>query len=155
MVVYIGSDNCGQALSLQELGKYVWLVQEVMCFSIIGPEVDEFDSCGNTQKLTGWCFEAARGARGYAPSSVPTTKGKWCLPAAGVGQSILDNYDKINSGFSKAGGEKLPRLNFHDAHGHWLSEGYDANALFLNYSANAIGFGAFDNYLYVRPVLAF
>ena len=155
VVVYIGSDNCGQALSLQELGKYVWLVQEVMCFSIIGPEVDEFDSCGNTQKLTGWCFEAARGARGYAPSSVPTTKGKWCLPAAGVGQSILDNYDKINSGFSKAGGEKLPRLNFHDAHGHWLSEGYDANALFLNYSANAIGFGAFDNDLYVRPVLAF
>ena len=163
VVVYIGGNNCGQALALKYLEDKYWSTKAVDIPDL--PNMDlsaakkDFDSCGNTQKIikqgSSDTYPTAWAAVNYAPSSVPATKGKWCLPAAGVGQSILDNYDKINSGFSKAGGEKLPRLNFHDAHGHWLSEGYDANALFLNYSANAIGFGAFDNYLYVRPVLAF
>ena len=156
VVVYIGSDNCGQALSLQELGKYVWLVQEVMCFSIIGPEVDEFDSCGNTQKLTGWCFEAARGARGYAPSSVPTTKGKWCLPAAGVGQSILDNYDKINSGLSKARGKMLPSKSNYDYWNWASSEASGDGALIWCYASDDwSGSVKIEDFAYVRPVIAF
>ena len=156
VVVYIGSDNCGQALSLQELGKYVWLVQEVMCFSIIGPEVDEFDSCGNTQKLTGWCFEAARGARGYAPSSVPTTKGKWCLPAAGVGQSILDNYDKINSGLSKARGKMLTSKSNYDYWNWASSEASGDGALIWCYASDDwSGSVKIEDFAYVRPVIAF
>lgn len=59
--------------------------------------VTDFDSCGNTNKITAYGsasqFPAAWKAKEYAPTTA--TKGKWCLPAAGVLYSANRNYSKI------------------------------------------------------------
>ena len=165
VVVYIGGDNCGQALALKDLGRMPWSVEYVDIpdlpnYTSVSAVEQDFDSCGNTQKIikqgNSSTYPAAWAAVNYAPSSVPATKGKWCLPAGGVARSMMNNYDKINSGLSKAGGESLPGLSVHD-HWNWSSSEYDTtNAWTWCYACdNLNGHDKGDDYSYVRPVLAF
>lgn len=99
----------------------------------------------------------------YAPSFVPATKDKRCLPAGGVGWLIRENYDKINSGLLKAGEELLQGMD----EDHWnrsSSENDSDYAWAFNaapdggFNPHSKDYGAINtNYgvLYVRPVLAF
>ena len=166
VVVYIsgGSDKCGQALALKDLGEMYWSteyvdVPDLPNYNSNSVEKD-FDSCGNTQKIikqgNASKYPAAWAAVNYAPSSVPATKGKWCLPAAGVGRSMMNNYDKINSGLSKAGGESLPTLSNHD-HWNWSSsENFYDFAWRWCYACDILDSNDKDGHNgFVRPVLAF
>ena len=114
IVVYIGSDSCGQAIALQDLGKIKWSSEEVDIpnlsnYTGVSAAEKDFDSCGNTQKIIKYGnasqYPAAWAANNYAPSAVPETKGKWCLPAAGVARSIMNNFSAIDTGLSKTGNE--------------------------------------------------
>ncbi len=117
VVVYIGGDGCGQAVALKDFRSAIWSTENVDIpdlpnyMSVWAVEKD-FDSCGNTQKIikqgNANKYPAAWVAVNYAPSSAPATKGKWCFPAAGVGNSMMVNIDKINSSLFKAGSQSLP-----------------------------------------------
>ena len=135
VVVYIGRDNCGQALALKELGVMQWSAESVdvpdlQNYSSISGVEKDFDSCANTQNIIKQgsigTYPASWAAVNYVPSSVPMTKGKWCLPAFGVARSMMNNYDRINSGLLKAGGEALPPKSDY-GHWYWSSSEYDAN----------------------------
>lgn len=70
----------------------------------------DFNSCSNTDKIVAQDFSstypAAWAARKYAPTT--ETKGKWCLPAAGVMTSIYNNQSAVKEGISKLGGIPYP-----------------------------------------------
>lgn len=169
VVVYIGGNNCGQALALKDLGRMYWSTEYVDIPDLpnyvdVTEAEKDFDSCGNTQKIIKQgdsnTYPAAWAAVNYAPSSVPATKGKWCLPAAGVARSMMDNYSAINSGLSKAGGESLPTLSNHD-HWNWSSSENSLNTAYgwcyacdgLDYDYK--GYSDYRDSHYVRPVIAF
>ena len=163
VVVYIGG-NCGQALALKDFGNMEWGgygtdIPDLPNYSSSSAAEQDFDSCGNTQKIikqgNASKYPAAWAAVNYAPSSVPATKGKWCLPAGGVARSMINNYSAINSGLSKAGGESLPTKS-NDDHWNWSSS--EGNSYYVWYWCYAYDY--LHNYgkslnFNVRPVLAF
>ncbi len=128
IVVYINPEGCGQVLSAQsvEAGGYrqgtswrpgnLWYSNEMP----VGYKSDsstakaDFDSCGNTRKIieadNSLTYPATWRAYLYAPQTAPETRGKWCLPAAGILQQIKDNNEKINEVLSLIGGENLNYL---------------------------------------------
>ena len=170
VVVYIGEEGCGQALALKDLGNMTWGghgtdIPDLMNYTDALAAGTDFDSCGNTQIIIKQGdankYPAAWAAVDYAPSSVPATKGKWCLPAGGVARSMMNNYDKINSGLSKAGGELLPGMSVHD-HRNWSSSEYyfptasACTAWVWCYACARLSSNDNKNVSnYVRPVLAF
>ena len=165
VVVYIGGDNCGQALALKDFGNMEWGgygtdIPDLPNYTSVSAAEQDFDSCGNTQKIIKFGnssrYPAAWAAVNYAPSSVPATKGKWCLPAAGVARSMMNNYSAINSGLSKAGGESLPGMSVHD-HWNWSSSEYNSGSAWAwCYACDRLdSYGKHYYDYYVRPVLAF
>ncbi|MDO5386144.1 MAG: hypothetical protein Q4F75_02605 [Pseudomonadota bacterium] len=217
IVVYIGSDGCGQAIALDNVYKSVSSSQVKSCDfnggSSISDQVcqifkdyyfsaaknhdealNDFDSCGNTKKLNeinnkideagnqgyypdGY-FSIARAASQYAPSNAQNTKGKWCLPAAGIGREIYENYEKFNNIIKKVNGQlfyKSPsfyfsstlgkRINNEDStqaigtpssniyHWGWF---YDAGVLYpLGYFRYDDYYLGLDRSILIRPVIEF
>lgn len=84
--------------------------------------ITDFDSCGNTDKLVAYGsasqFPAAWKAREYAPTA--DTKGKWCLPAAGVLYSANTNYSKISKALSILNGVYIHSSSMDRAY-YWTS----------------------------------
>ena len=143
-----------------EWGGYGTDIPDLPNYSSSSAAEQDFDSCGNTQKIIkqggSSTYPAAWAAVNYAPSSVPATKGKWCLPAAGVARSMMNNYSAINSRLSKAGGEPLPGMSVHN-HWNWSSSEYsDYTAWRWCYACDYLNnYGKDRTSNYVRPVLAF
>ena len=114
VVVYISQDGrCGQAMTPRHVKFVGW--------GGYGNDIDaldnhesyitawtDFDSCGNTKKITEYggreVYGAAWAAVDYMPAGAPSTKGKWCLPAAGVLHNVYENLSAVNSGISKLEG---------------------------------------------------
>lgn len=115
--------------------------------------VQDFDSCGNTDKIIAYggasTYPPAWAARSYAPTA--ETKGKWCLPAAGVLISAYNNQSAVQAGISKLGGIIYPR---------WLlwssTEVGSYSAWYSSFDGNS---GLYHNEKYgingFRPVLEF
>ena len=122
VVIYIGVDNCGQAVTLTDIASSPWAgnsdgiayygldIPSLPNLDLAEAQID-YNSCGNTSliKQSGneKAYPAAWRAADYAPAGAPETKGKWCLPAAGVTQKIIDNYEAVNAGLVSAGGQSL------------------------------------------------
>ena len=114
----------------------------------------DYDSCGNTDKIVAAgnasTYPAAWAARKYAPTEA--TKGKWCLPTAGIMTNIYNNQSAIQDAISKVGGVSYPsccnwsssELSYDNA---WNSNLYYTYGLAFNLGKN------YNNY--VRPVLEF
>ena len=170
VVVYIGG-NCGQALALQDLGGKQWSkknidIPDLPNYESVSDVEQDFDSCGNTQKIIKQgdfsTYPAAWAAVNYVPSSAPTTKGKWCLPAGGIARSMMNNYDKINSGLLKAEGELLPELSEHNRWNWSSSEFNYFCAWHWDYASNKLHFNFVNSsyvktlgWISVRPVIEF
>ncbi len=117
VVVYIGSDNCGQALALDVNADTYWStkyedVPTLPNHASADEVVKDFDSCGNTAKIlaheSSYNYNAALSATTYAPPAVHAeTIGKWCLMSAGVAQSINNNYQIVKNALQQAGGDAL------------------------------------------------
>ena len=125
--------------------------------------VKDFDSCGNTDKIRAQGnsskYPAAWAAYNYQPSGTPTGK-RWCLPAAGVINSLYNNLSTINTAIGKAGGTKLVNDNEHI----WSSSEYNSNGAWFFCTDTGAGsgglgyynkYGDYSNGVVVRPVLAF
>ena len=163
VVVYISTKGCGQALGLKDLGNVFWATEYVDIpdlpnYSSASAAEQDFDSCGNTQKIIKFGdsdkYPAAWTAADYVPVTALSTAGKWCLPAAGVGRSMRDNCDEISSGLSKAGGMQL-RSGYNSW--NWSSsEGANGYAWFwaCGYVADLDGYNKRSN-SYIRPVIEF
>ncbi len=114
----------------------------------------DFDSCGNTDKIVAAgdasTYPAAWATRKYAPTA--ETKGKWCLPAAGVLRNIQKNWGTIKTAVDKVGGAS--NLNNYWV---WSSSEY-SNYIAWDATLDHSTLGnLYKNsiYSYVVPVLAF
>ena len=115
----------------------------------------DYDSCGNTDKIVAQgnasTYLAAWAARKYAPTSA--TKGKWCLPAAGIMTNIYNNQGAVQDAIKKVGGVSYPscctwsssEYSFHNAWESNLGSSYG-----LDYYYKTVNYRH-----YVRPVLEF
>lgn len=162
VVVYVNPNGVGgQVMTASPLGStYQWggynydaPVSQTTDWTVAQKD---YDSCGNTDKLLGdsQSHPAAQAARGYAPT--PETKGKWCLPAAGVISSWYVNRSTIDVAIAKLGGTQLGSTDPHT----WSSSEYTTKYAWLLCTGNGASYGGVTNgdkgnNYYVRPVLAF
>ncbi len=172
VVVYIGGDGCGQALALEGLGEYQWLTKYGILLDI--PDlpnynsypINDFDSCENTKTVIDYsykqcsnsaseCYPAFWEVYNYTPSSMPETKGKWCLPSGGVLESISQNKAAIDQSLTR-----INKPNIGSSSWWWSSSESNSNkawywdASFGNFSDGYTS--ASKNYsFFVRPVIEF
>ena len=62
--------------------------------------IKDFNSCENTEAMLALGEEkypAAAAAKNYAPAGAESTKGKWCLPSAGILNTINTHYTEISN----------------------------------------------------------
>ncbi len=121
VVVYIGWDGCGQALALESLGFFYWSMKDVNIPDL--PDypsvpINDFSSCENTKIVIDYSskqygnsaseyYPAFWAVYNYAPSTIPETKGKWCLPSGGVLNSIYQNKRAIDQSLTKSNKENI------------------------------------------------
>ena len=115
----------------------------------------DYDSCGNTDKIvaagSASIYPAAWAARRYAPTEA--TKGKWCLPAAGIMTNIKNQLDSIQYAISKVGGVSCPNCCMWSS-----SENSNYFAWYSNFNYRyclSYGNKSVNSSNYVRPVLEF
>ena len=171
VVVYIGGDNCGYAMTASPIRTGIrwstsYITTGIGATTSWQTAIKNFDACANTQKIiqqgSSSEYPAAWAAVNYVPSSAPTTKGKWCLPAGGIARSMMNNYDKINSGLLKAEGELLPELSEHNRWNWSSSEFNYFCAWHWDYASNKLHFNFVNSsyvktlgWISVRPVIEF
>ena len=108
-VVVYKSGNCGQAIALEDLGRDVWSrnsnkIPNLIYYQSNG--LNDFDSCGNTQKIVAMQFSQTYYPAAYQASkysTVGTKAGDWCLPAYGVLYSYAKNKTAVKAGLNKVG----------------------------------------------------
>ncbi len=163
VVVYIGGDGCGQALALEGLGEFAWsteLVDIPDLFNYSSEPTNDFDSCENTKTVIDYSYKqygdsaykyypAFWEVYNYAPSSMPETKGKWCLPAGGVLDSINQNRTAIDQSLTR-----INKENINSTNGYWWSSSELSNFYAWRASSGEL-YSIKRNDFYVRPVLAF
>ena len=173
VVVYIDKDNCGQAIALEDIGGMYWATQsndEIHDLpSLDWPYVkDDFDSCGNTQKIiqagTSSDFPAAWATVNYKIST-PYTHGykdeinyKWCLPAAGILYSIKKNLRIINESLKRIRAQEIttqPEDNQQLEGPYWSSSKMSNYAWTWNNFDDDVETSTTNNYYKVRPVTVF
>ena len=128
--------------------------------------INDRESCLNTKIITSYGdqskYPAAWAAKEYAPGDAPETKGKWCLPAAGVLHSIANNLTTINNAVNKIGGDAIGGDNLSQER-FWSSTGHLSSRYgwaFIKPSGyDVTGLGGLDRSgtysAYVRPVFEY
>ena len=175
VVVYKSDDgNCAQAMALNSLGEYEWkregggqIATGLPVYTDGLSASRDFNSCENTAIITadgGTDLYLAVWAVEYYTTE-GTQFSDWCLPAAGVSTSILNNASVINSGFAKAGGQQIENYDI-----WWTSSGGDNSyRVWISYLIFDHSFGSPDPKTYglstywaaegqsyeVRPVIEF
>ena len=112
----------------------------------------DFDSCNNTDKMlaTEHYSAAAQVTKLYAPTT--GTKGKWCLPAAGIMTNIYNNQTAIQNAISKVSGVAFPNCCT------WSSSRPTHNSAWASNFKYSYGLDSQDSkadHNNVRPVLEF
>ena len=112
----------------------------------------DFDSCNNTDKMlaTEHYSAAAQVTKLYAPTT--GTKGKWCLPAAGIMTNIYNNQTAIQNAISNVGGVAFPNCCT------WSSSRPAHNSAWASNFKYSYGLDSQDSkadHNNVRPVLEF
>ena len=166
VIVYIGSDNCGYAMTASSIatgiawGNYGTDISSLPNYTSWSSAIKDFDVSGNTTKIiqagSSNNYPAAYVALNYAPSAAPTSKGKWMLPTAGILNSLYTNLNAINNTISKLGGTQLTNDNEHI----WSSSEYDLSSAWIfctGNGRNGVNYSRKSDTVerYVRPVIAF
>ena len=168
-IVIAIKDNCGYAMTASPIqtsiqwGGYGTDISSLPNYTSWQAAIKDFDVSGNMTKIiqagSSSTYPAAYAALNYAPSSAPTSKGKWALPTAGILSSLYTNLNAINNAISKLGGTQLTNDNEHI----WSSSEYDYHRAWgfcTNPGTTPGGVDWYDKYNYnnygiVRPVIAF
>ena len=113
VVVYKSDDGkCGQALALESInndraynfGKSGTDIPDLPNYDTSLTASQDFASCENTKIILAHDYlghDVTRYVHEYTTTG--TAVGDWCLPAAGVLNSLSNNIDIINAGYTKAG----------------------------------------------------
>ena len=173
IVAYISPDGCGQALALDRQAGKIWSNEYVDIPGLTNhmdtPPITDFNSCQNTKIILDYSYKeygdsapnyypAAWAANNFYPSTAPETKGKWCLPAVGVLDSIRQNKDTIEKSLVR-----ISKPNISDDSWWSSSERYQYDAWYWRGSTNTIYTG-YDGSSYgnknaynhtVRPIIEF
>lgn len=94
--------------------------------------VKDYNSCSNTDKIAAWNYPAGLAARGVSNNGK-----KWCLPAAGVLDSLYKNLAAYNKAVNVSGGipiqgdERLWSSTEYNHLSAWLLE--TSSGTFYNY----------------------
>ena len=116
VVVYLDDKGNGQAMTPSPTAQsIVWSTEEkatgVPQLPFYTDAWNDFGSCSNTVKAMmngdSQKYPAPWSAKTYAPSAAASTKGQWCLLAAGVLHSTYENRKIIDAAIQKLGGEVL------------------------------------------------
>ena len=166
VVVYISDNNCGYAMTSPYIAKSTgWAdnaygrdIPSLPNYTNWQEAIKDFDSCENTKKIiqsgNSDDFPAAWVVVNYAPDAALETKGKWCLPAAGIWNSVFTNLDIITNTMikiNKSDTELYRVWSSTESSGTtaWIfDKNYPEQGGILNYGNKA---GA----LFVRPVIEF
>lgn len=173
VVVYIsgGSDKCGYAMTISPISTDIpwsreYVATGIGIASFWQNAIKDFDACINTQKIIqlgdSFQYPAAWAAVNYTPNAAVDTKGKWCLPAPGMLNSLYTNLNLINNTISKLGGTRFSSL-YDDEHIWSSSESSSSSAWLFCTNTQCESQGGLGNYSktysnranVVRPVLAF
>ncbi len=116
--------------------------------------VSDFKSCENTEAMLALgevAYPPAAAAKNYAPAGAESTKGKWCLPSAGIWNMVNNHRTEIDAVISRASGTAVSSSLY-----YWSSSECSSNSAWMWYSSGSF----FDNYkhnyassYYVRPVM--
>ena len=163
VVVYVSQEGCGQALALDEIGKYAWESNPGQFYGAtncsgeyLSACAQDFSSCEEAKKVTSrfnrYEVPAAWAAQDY--KTVGTKAGDWCLPAPGIFTSIYNHLDIINNTLSKVGKTKI-----YGNEGYWSSlyaQAYYAYRMgFKNDSDIGVNLSLTETKNPVRPVIEF
>ena len=103
-----GAENKTSTLKGMAWGPYGTDVSTLTNHTTAASAATDFDSCGNTDKIVAAGnasqYPAAWATRKYAPTA--ETKGKWCLPAAGVLMNVYNNRSTLSNILKTLGGYK-------------------------------------------------
>lgn len=162
-------DNCGYAMTASPIAKGIaWSTEDFLhgnYFATWQAAITDFNGCVNTQKMiqraNANVYPAAWATVNYAPSAAPATKGKWCLPAAGMLNSLYNNLDNINDTILKLDGQKLENnketiwssTEFNDSVA-WTFHMYKDGGLEY-YSKDLTTYYTISGGVVVRPIIAF
>lgn len=165
VVVYVKGNGHGLIMA-PEIGAGKWSglyedLYDLPNYALWDEAKNDWDSCGNTEKIVALgdkrIYVAAWKAYEYHPSGTPEGK-HWCLPAAGVFQSVSNNLDAINHGYRKMGQRMLSSATnaYYDSSSVWTSTEKQAERAFAFAPFNADpSFVMKDVSHKIRPVLEF
>ncbi len=130
-------------------------VPEITNYTEIRTAVSDLKSCENTEAMlalgAGTYSPAAAAAKNYAPAGAESTKGKWCLPSAGIWNMVNNHRTEIDAAISRASGTSLSDY-------YWSSSEYSSSLAWHWHSSGAFDdsakSGFYDDiYRHVRPVM--
>ena len=120
--------------------------------------VNDVKSCENTEAMLALGelrYPAAAVAKNYVPIVARHTKGKWCLPAAGIWNMVNNHREEIDAAISRASGTSLGSSDY-----YWSSSEYSSYDAWAWNSSGAFtngykggSYASNDKFPYVRPVM--
>ncbi len=113
-------------------------IPEITNYTIERTAVSDLKSCENTEAMLALGeskYPAAAAAKNYAPAGAESTKGKWCLPSAGIWNMVNNHRTEIDAAISRASGTSLGSSS-----SYWSSSEYSSNNAWYWHSS-----GAFNN----------
>ena len=163
VVVYMDTvDNQKWIMALDNAASYVkWSTEyvdipEITNYTIERTAVSDLKSCENTKAMLALGeskYPAAAAAKNYAPAGAESTKGKWCLPSAGIWNMVNNHRTEIDAAISRASGTAFLSSSY-----YWSSSEYSSKNAWRWSSSGAFHSSNKDDYDYyrgyVRPVLA-
>ena len=100
-------------------------IPEITNYTIERTAVSDLKSCENTEAMLALGetkYPAAAEAKNYVPTGAENTKGKWCLPSAGIWNMVDIHFTEINAAISQANGTDLTASAY-----YWSSSEYTSN----------------------------
>ena len=132
-------------------------VPEITNYTIERTVVSDLKSCENTEAMlalgAGTYSPAAAAAKNYAPAGAESTKGKWCLPSAGIWNMVNNHRTEIDAAISRASGTSLGSSSYYWSSSECSSQyawRWSSSGVFHSYSKDDYGYSGYS----VRPVLA-
>ena len=128
-------------------------VPEITNYTIEGTAVGDLKSCENTEAMLALGeskYPVAAAAKNYAPAGAESTKGKWCLPSAGIWNMVNNHRTEIDAAISRASGTSLGSSSY-----YWSSSEYSDSVAWGWHSSVAFYYDNKFSYDYtnVRPVM--
>ena len=113
-------------------------IPEITNYTTERTVVSDLKSCENTEAMLALGadkYPAAATAKNYAPAGAESTKGKWCLPSAGIWNMVNNHRPEIDAAITLARGTSLRSSDY-----YWSSSEYSSQ-----YAWRWSSSGAFSN----------